>query len=51
MEGLLGAGGFRARPILPAAAVVPATRAELIAVPGRDLIMETLVLSGTGAGL
>jgi len=46
MEGLLGAGGFRARPILPAAAVVPATRAELISVsvPGRDSIMGTLVL-------
>jgi len=43
MEGLLGAGGFWARPILPAAAVVPATRAELISVPGRDLIMGTLV--------
>ena len=28
MEGLLGAGGFRARPILPAAVVVPATRAR-----------------------
>jgi len=26
MEGLLGAGGFWARPILPVAAVVPATR-------------------------
>jgi len=49
MEGLLGAGGFWARPILPAAAVVPATRAELILVPGRDSIMGTLVLSSTGS--
>jgi len=49
MEGLLGAGGFRARPILPAAAVVPATRAELISVPGRDSIMGTLVLLSTGS--
>jgi len=49
MEELLGAGGFRARPIRSAAAVVPATRAELISVPGRDSIMGTLVLSRTGS--
>jgi len=48
MEGLLGAGGFRARPILPAAAVVPATRAELISVPERDSIMGTPVLGLVG---
>jgi len=45
MEGLLDAGGFRAQPILPAAAVVPATRTELISVPG----IGTLVLLSTGS--